>query len=223
LQVFSYWIPNGQGSRPDVSTPWIIAIAGCWALILLISFIVLGALSRITDILERAEKVLTAGQLQPGDGDGTNPGTALPPFELVTDGGTTVTSTELFTTPATLVLFMSSTCVGCERLGDDLSGLGSNINNQEFIIIMDDTKEGRAHSLDASLRVLYDRDRSATRAFRNRITPQLYAVGPNGFMLERRLPVSARDVADMAKEQLRGQKRIEKQLETMMASSERGR
>jgi hypothetical protein len=179
-----------------MSTIWQVAVVVLWVFVLGIGVLVLGMIRRTSDVLERLE---ASGQ-QPQVG--AEPMSFVPPFELRDADGTRVTSAELFVEPASLALFVEPTCAPCRALMEELAGIGDRLEEIPVHVIVSDSTVAR-NGFAEGVRTLFQNG-EATRAFSNHATPQAYAVGRDGFVLDRRLPSSLDDLREMARFQRTG-------------------
>jgi hypothetical protein len=182
-----------------VSAPWVAAFAALWLVTLLNTAVVLGGLRRIANVLERAEARL------PGEEPslGAEVGSAVDPFLLFDENGGEVAWQEFVREP-TILLFMSPDCVACRDLAEHLVGPREQVDGVPLVVVMDDTRKARREPLPSGLTVLYQRDEAATRALRNRATPQAYVLEPSGVVLTRRVPATLGDLRDLARFQRMG-------------------
>lgn len=176
---------------------WIAAFCALWVLVLLLAFLVLGTLRRVTAVLEQV-RVSEASSL------GAAPMTIVEPFELYDDEGLRLTSEELLTEPSTILLFIKPDCGPCLSLLENLDIVGERIGEVPFHVVAPQSRRARTLELAHGRPILYDRDESASSAFSNRATPQAYAVGNNHMVLDRRVPASLEDLLNMAKFQREG-------------------
>ncbi len=183
-----------------MTTAWIIAVCILWVLVLLIAYVVLGALRRVTAALEQVEERLG----QEGPQFGAAPTTIVAPFELYDEGGNVVTSDQLLAEPSTIILFVEPNCKPCLRLLDQLDGVGDRLETIPFRIVVSESREARRLTLPPGLQLLYQTGGAVTAVFSNRVTPQAYAVGRDRFVLDRRLPTSENDLREMARVQRDG-------------------
>ena len=182
-----------------MSAAWVAAFAALWLVTLLNTAVVLGGLRRIASVLERAEARLPAE----GPALGAEVGSAIDPFPLVGEDGSDVSWGEFVREP-TILLLMSPHCGACRNLAEHLVGPREQVKGVPLVVVMDDSPEGRREPLPPGLNVLYQRDGAATRALRNRATPQAYVLDPSGVVLSRRVPATLGDLRDLAWFQRRG-------------------
>jgi hypothetical protein len=157
---------------------------------------VLGLLRRVTTVLEAAEAAV-AGALDVPRAEGAAPGTRIPPFEVTTDGGRSVESTELLREGGVLVL-MEAGCEPCRQLARELDGVGERIDGVPLHVVVEDTPAGRELPLPPGLSVLYQRDGAVSQAFGSRATPLAFALDPTGTVLERTIPGTRRHLRELA-------------------------
>jgi hypothetical protein len=174
-----------------VTTPWIVAFGLLWALVVLVVFVLVGVLRRVTNVLETAESQLTS------DGSGASVMSRIPDFELYDRNGIGASSLELITEP-TIVLFLESACRPCKQLAIDLDGIGESLDAVPLIVVLDDTDQGRQFPLPASVHALYDRDHVVADLFQSVVTPQAFVVDVGGLILDRKRPRGRSDLRQMA-------------------------
>ena len=174
---------------------WIAAFSALWAVVMLLAFLVLGTLRRVTAALEQ---VRTAPEL------GAAPTTTVEPFELYDDQGSAITSDELLVEPATILLFVKPGCTPCLTLIEELEGVGPRVEEIPFYVVAPESSQVEELEPPPGLRMLYERDESVTRVFSNGATPQAYAVGSSRLVLDRRVPASLGHLVEMASFQRNG-------------------
>lgn len=183
-----------------MSTPWIVAVLILWGLTVVLAVTVLGVLRRIGPVLERTETLLATGRPAVG---GAPPGTTVPPFEVKDENGALVASSEIFSSPA-LVLFMSSICEPCRSLAADMSGFEGQVEGVPLFIVMEDSEEARRFPLPRSAAVLYQADQSASKAFQNISTPQVFLVEEGGIVIDLLVPGSLDGIRRHVVEHMKG-------------------
>jgi hypothetical protein len=180
-----------------VTPAWIAAVCALWALVLLLAFLVLGTLRRVTAVLEQVRVPETPAL-------GAAPTTVVEPFELYDDLGLRVGSDELLVEPATILLFIEPGCTPCLRLTEQLEGVGEYLVGVPIYVVAPKLPPTGEMEFPRGVRILYDRGGRVTGAFSNRATPQAYAVGSNRLVLDRRVPASLDDLTEMASFQRNG-------------------
>lgn len=176
---------------------WIAAFCALWVLVLLLAFLVLGTLRRVTAAFEGVSGAEVSAF-------GAAPTTLVESFELYDDAGLRITSEELLAEPSTILLFIKPDCGPCLSLLEHLDGIDERIGEVPFHVVAPESPRARTLALSRERPFLYERDGSASRAFSNRATPQAYAVGNNHMVLDRRVPASLEDLLVMAKFQREG-------------------
>jgi hypothetical protein len=180
-----------------VTPAWITAICALWAIVVLLAFLVLGTLRRVTAVLEQV-RVPVAPEL------GAAATTVVDPFELYDDQGLAITSDELLVEPATILLFVKPECTPCSTLIEELEAVGERMEAIPFYIVAPESAQGRILEPPLGPRTLYERDESVTSVFSNAASPQAYAVGSGRLVLDRRIPASLDDLVEMATFQRKG-------------------
>ncbi len=175
---------------------WQVAVIALWVFVLGLGLLVLGVIRRSSNVLERLEMEDQDSQL------GAAPMSFIPRFALREVDGTPVASVELFVEPASLVLFVETTCAPCRALMAELAGTGDQLEGIPLHVIVSESDAAR-NGFAEGVHCLVQTG-EATRAFSNRGTPQAYAVGRDGLVLDRRLPASLNDLREMASFQRTG-------------------
>jgi len=178
-----------------MTAAWIAAFAALAAVVALLVVVVLGFLRRATVLLEEAEARLATFTTHVTTG-GAPPGTLIPDFTVEGAGGEVVTSAELFESGG-VVLFMSSGCDPCRSLAATLSSQAYRAEVQLYVIL-DDSPEGRRFPAPPAMAVLFQLDRAASRAFSSVTTPQAFAVGAAGIVLDLLVPATEQDIERLA-------------------------
>jgi hypothetical protein len=164
-----------------MTTPWLVAFTLLWAFVILVAFVLVGALRRVTNVLEKAETQLAA------EGSGVGVMTVVPEFELYRRDGTTISSAELVVEP-TIVLFMESSCRPCKQLAVDLDGFDDKVDEVPFVVVLDDTQPAREFPISPGVRVLYERGHAVSDLFQSVVTPQAFVLDVGGVVLDRKRP-----------------------------------
>jgi hypothetical protein len=73
------------------------------------------------------------------------------------------------------------------------------------LVVVAAGRKSLEYDLPPSIPILLDREGEAVSAFSNKATPQLYAVGRDGFVLDRRIPVTAATVVEVVAYQKGGE------------------
>lgn len=101
----------------------------------------------------------------------------MPAFEAIDVNGSFVTDVE---PPRAVVLFLGVDCPPCQRLVRDirLRGVASADMPHELIVVLSDPSEAVALRLEEEpgVQVLFQRDRSLSRAFETTVTPHAFVV-----------------------------------------------
>jgi AhpC/TSA family len=174
-----------------VTAPWIVAFGLLWGVVVLVAYTMVGVLRRVTAVLEVMEETRV-------EGAGAAVGSAVEPFDLYDDRGEVVRWQALVKEP-TLVLFLTTRCTPCDAVLTDLRDVGSHIEGVPLVGVITDSDEARSHDFPQGLRVLFQRDEQATRAFDNRAYPQAYVVDSSGLVLARRIVRYERQLAELAR------------------------
>lgn len=170
-----------------MTAPWIAALVAVWVVLAVLSIVVLGALRRITGVLERAEAALQqSGGLDVG---GASVGSFVPPFELIDEGGARVTSAELLREP-TLLLFLGASCGPCHSLAPRLGELAG----LPLAVVLEGGAGRSSLSIPDGVPVFSDGSGSAASAFDTRVTPHAFVADVGGFVMDRAVPGSIDDL-----------------------------
>lgn len=169
-----------------MSGPWIAAFLVLWAAVILLALLMMGFLRRVSAVLEQAESLARSSNTLEA---GLAPGSRVGPFTVRAADGGIVTDADLRGRP-TVVIFVEAGCKPCEALAEELSGLEQPPAPVTLFVVTDDTSEGRKMSLGPYARVLYDEEKSASRAFRNSIFPYGFGVDASGVIVERAIATS---------------------------------
>lgn len=156
-----------------MTSAWIVAYAMLAVLVAALAVLVLGAIRRTTFLIERVEAHLSQGDAT-GVG-GLSVGDVVPEFSASEADGSAFTSEELDGSRA-VVLFLSSSCVACGKLNDDLgSGLVPPLDAHLFIVT-DDPHEARRFADASRVRVLLRGEGAVARAFESSATPHAFVL-----------------------------------------------
>lgn len=178
-----------------MSWPWIIAVVALWLAVLLLALVVLGLLRRVSTFMEAAESRLRGVSVPPGFG-GLEPGNVILPFTVIDGDGQVVPSSELLDS-SVLLLFMEAGCEPCDDLAFALNGVGQRVASVPFYIVIDADSPEPPLRLPESARVLYQSQKSASRAFQNIASPQLFAVRHH-VIIGKTIPETLEDVTRLA-------------------------
>lgn len=177
-----------------MSPAWIAAVVALWVLLLLVVIVVLGTLRRVIVLLERIQP----SQLMRESPAGAPPMTVLSPFVVYGAHGERLTSDELLSQEATILVFVEPGCRPCQTLVQQLNDVDGSLENVPLVLVSSQSRQERFPKPSGSLRMFYDYDGEAALAFSNRATPQAYAVRRDHVVLDRRLPAFLEDLIEMA-------------------------
>lgn len=155
-----------------MTTPWIIAFAALWALVLMLAFLMLGTLRRLLPLLGLAEDRISESLRSMRRG-GLPVGTSIPAFSVEKMHGGTLSEADL-NGVTSAVLFLGANCPACERLSRDLSAgyvpdLGANL-----VVVSDNPDQARQFAGSVSVPVIADPAKSLATIFESDRTPHLF-------------------------------------------------
>lgn len=177
-----------------MSWPWVLAVIGLWLSVVFLAVVVLGLLRKVSSFMEAAESRLGGASVPPGFG-GLEPGSVVPPFTVLDGDGQVVLSSDLLGS-SVLLLFMEAGCEPCDDLALALRGVGQTIGSVAFWILTDaDSPEPMR--LPEGTRVLFQTQKSASKAFQNIASPQLFAVRHH-MVIGKKIPETIEDVTRLA-------------------------
>lgn len=188
--------------------PWIALIIVLWATVLLIGFLVLGLLNRTSSVLDRLQSALERGELGGlASGRGLSPGSRVPTFSGRTPDGNWLSDADLRGQP-TVMLFLDPDCGPCKALVTGLRDGSMALNGAQLVVVMHDTDEARSIDVGRSRMVVFQSDNSISMAFRTAVTPNAFALSAAGKIVDRRIPSSVEDLAELAREAVREEVRL---------------
>jgi len=170
--------------------PWILAFAVQWVFLLAVGLALLGVVRRLSEFLESAE-ARTRGSLIPSDFGGVQPGDLVADFELFTLDGSLVTSRQLLAEPIVL-LFMEAGCEPCDDLAR-LMMVDDQWTDWPIVLVLDDVSIVAALEIPGSVRVLVQRERFVSQAFKNIAAPQAFAMRGH-FVVGKEIPKTVADL-----------------------------
>jgi len=170
-----------------MSGPWIVAQVALWVVVTLLALVVLGQLRSISTHLFPGG----AGPSLPQDFGGLPVGTLVPDFAAVDALGRTPSQADMM--KASVLVLIEPGCEPCEDFIGEVQRIGRYVNGVSLFLITDDTREGRKLGLPVGANVLYQKDRSVSRALLNIATPQAFAIAM-GRVVDKTIP---RDVSDL--------------------------
>lgn len=153
---------------------WVVAFVTLWALVLLLAFLVLGTLRRLTPIIERAETNLAAAVIGASPG-GLEPGTVVPPFSVQQVDGRAFTEADL-NGSRSIVLFLSRNCQSCERFIRDLKKERVPELGARLVAVTDEPEQARELAVSAEVSVVVQENRSLARIFETNATPHAFVL-----------------------------------------------
>ena len=163
-------------------------------LVLLLGFVVVGVMRRITGVLEQAESRL-ATEL----GGGVPLLTAIPPFELVDDATGEIVSSEDVIQEPTVLLFMEADCERCWQLASALSEQGAA--NFPLVVVAGKQGLGAGFELPANVPVFRQKGEEVAQLFQSTMTPHAFVVDQAGVVLDRAVPGSIDQLHELARRQ----------------------
>jgi hypothetical protein len=179
-----------------MSAPWVGAFVALWILVLLIAFLLLGFLRRMTELLAAVQTRLNDPLFFEGL-QGLMPGTVLPHFEARDERGVLVNSDAL-ELPGILLL-VDPGCEPCERLVAEIADSTHAFPGIQLYLITADSQPGREINLGAGTVTLYQRDGGVSRALRSSLTPQAFGVDRRRVVVGRQIPQSIVDLGQLAR------------------------
>jgi glutaredoxin-related protein len=172
-----------------MTAPWIVVLCLLSTCVLLTALVVLGALRRISAVLEQAEARLrdlpAAASAGPG---GLVLGATLPAFEADRlGGGDPLTDAELRGSPAT-ILFLSASCPPCATLARDLR---RHPNRGESVyVVVSEANDAKELRLTEAQPVLIQRNGQLSEAFKATATPHAFVFNSAGILVAAGTPNS---------------------------------
>lgn len=177
-----------------MSTPWIIAFAALWLLVIVLGLVVLGAFRRLEFWFSEAQKALDAATAQLRS-DGLQTGEIVGAFSATTIDGARFGRADLLEEPS-IVLFISSDCAACELL---LSGLERGVlpdSSERFVVVTDNHADAERVT-SASATVVIQQAASVAQAFKSHRTPHVFVLDANGHVVANGSPNTWEDMADL--------------------------
>jgi hypothetical protein len=161
-----------------MTAPWIVVLCLLATCVLLTALIVLGALRRISAVLEQAEERLRDLPAVPSSGPGgLEIGATLPAFEADRLSGAPVTDEQLRGTPAT-ILFLSASCPPCAALARDLRRHPRR--GESIYVVVSEAHDAEQLRLTEAQQVLIQRDGQLSEAFKDNCDPARVRVQQRG-------------------------------------------
>lgn len=174
-----------------MSGPWIVAQLALWLVVSLLALVVLGQLRSLsTHFL-----VGSVGPSVPQDFGGLPIGAQVPDFAVVDAEGQVPAWADLMN--ASVVVLIEPGCDPCQDFIGQVQGVGRYVEGVSLFLITDDTREGRELGLPQGANVLYQKDRSAARAFLNIASPQAFAIAM-GQVVDKAIPKDLSDLYRLA-------------------------
>ena len=164
-----------------MTAPWIVVLCLLSACVLLTGLIVLGALRRISSVLEQAEARLRDVPVaaSPGPG-GLEIGATLPSFQADRLGGDSITDGDLRGSPAT-ILFLSAACPPCATLARDVRRQRNR--SEPVYVVVNDLNDATQLRLTEAQHVLIQRDGQLSEAFKTSATPHAFVFNSAGVLV----------------------------------------
>lgn len=179
-----------------MSGAWIAAFVVLWVVVVLLVFVVLGLLRRVSGVLEGAEMRLRSSPMSLLTG-GLAIGEVVEAFSLTDAAGKPVRSDALLAGGAVLV-FMEHNCEPCQVLATSLREQEEARFVRPVLVVLDEAERGD-WDLGKAVTLVYQDDRQASTAFQNNATPQAFAVDPEGVVVGKSVTNSAAAVEDLVK------------------------
>ncbi len=168
-----------------MTTPWIVAFAVLWLIVLLTLVVVTGVVRRSISVIEElgsAPADLAFG----AEYGGIEPGTLEPDFAASDRAGRLLSRDDLGG-EAHVVAFLSSACPPCARLANELHR-ASDVRDLGLVVVLEDTDAARAIPFPEGVTVLHQHGRAVSEAFESRVTPHAFAVSPDGVVRSVAIP-----------------------------------
>lgn len=169
--------------------PWIAAWVALAVVSVVTTVLVLGLLRRFTVVLHDVEYQLVSRDRL----GGVSVGGALPSFEVTSQLGLTVSSSELVDGPG-IMLLISQDCAPCESLVDELADLGRSPTQAPLVAIgqyLDSSASRALSGIDLFL------DVTAFERMNISATPFAMAFDSRGIVLGRTVPNSAESLREL--------------------------
>lgn len=171
-----------------MTAPWIVLLCLLSTCVLLTALVVLGALRRISAVLEQAEARLRDLPAVPSSGPGgLEIGATLPSFQADRLGGAPVTDEELRGNAATIV-FLSASCPPCAALARDLRRHPSR--DESVYVVVSEANDAEQLRLTEAQQVLIQRDGQVSEAFKTTATPHAFVFDRAGVLVAAGTPNS---------------------------------
>jgi hypothetical protein len=177
-----------------MSTPWIVMVSALWAVVALVSIVMLGILARLTR-LEAQLSTSSATEVLPS----TVPALGKSLVELL-DGAPPL----LEPVTAAVLLFLSPTCAPCRYLGDELTGprgarQGHDAQSAQVIVVTDAAQPPVYRAEGAIDRVVVQPpDKAFNKLFGIAMTPFGLAIDTEGVVCAAGVVNSLADVEALA-------------------------
>lgn len=178
---------------------WIVALLCLWAFAVVLGLLVLGLLRRIAPILERAEAMASSTAASPG----LPPGSALPPFEVVSGDGRKLKSSDLVGSPFVL-LFVSSGCAPCKRLGEEMRRANEGSLVVDVVVVADQSDAGIDFPEWEYATLAYQSEGQVSRALGSSATPHAFAIGSSGVVVAAGFPNTLNQLKALANQAREG-------------------
>ena len=180
-----------------MSTAWIAAFLLQWAVIVVIAIMLIGVLRRSADALELAEE-----RVSPPTSLGGIPVASqaphfdvLVPTDALANGAHVQDASELLDSP-TILLFMKQHCPPCRALAKQLGSNLGTLDDMHLRIVLAE-EDGLPDWLPVGLPVIFERDKSVTRALQNSASPQAYVLDTDRLVLAKRIVRSIDDLWEL--------------------------
>jgi hypothetical protein len=174
-----------------MSTSWGALVVSLWVVVILLAVIVLGMIRRVAPLL--AEGTAPHASLEP---QGLTPGSEVPSFQARDRVGHIVGRDDLIPNGG-LFLFVAPGCPPCDSLLSQLANSVEPVAVPLYLTL--DQPSDLEGWVDTPLRrILYEIDRSMTRAFQNTATPHAFAVNREGRVVEKGVVNTTGDLHDLA-------------------------
>lgn len=185
-----------------MSPAWIVAFAILAALVVVLTFAVLGVVRRCLPILIEAEAALRVAPA-PGFPAGLAPGTPVPDFTVVRGGRTVFASSDL-RGRSSIVLFTGPHCPACQVLMDEMLSARSLDLPCELVTVVEGAPHDPEFAVSEWFRVIYAEPGEVSTAFATHATPHAFAVDDRGVVVGAVIPNTLEQLVRLAQTSWRG-------------------
>jgi hypothetical protein len=179
-----------------MTAPWIAAILGLWAVVLLIAALGVGLLRRATATLEGTQALLR-GMTRKPDVGGLTEGARLRDFDAIDAHGGRVHSASFRGQP-TIYLLMDNECGPCEELERELTRDLDWLDGIRLVAIFEGGDHPHDSALPSEVEVLFQRAAEVSSAFESSATPHAFAVDGTGVVVAKTVPNSVEHLRELA-------------------------